>query len=283
MKRERIELRARALRALATAVAGAIATGAAAAPIPITNAGFEDLYLGSNLPPEYSGDVPAGAFPVGPAPAGWSVYSDGGLSAGAFVGVLNPGTAADHAPNPAFFPGGSPEGDNSVLLYMDGDVGGNAYGVEQVLGAALQANTVYTLTARVGNIASGTGLVEPFLSLGFYNLDGFPGYRVQLLAGGQVIAEDAGVLSSGEGEFALATVQHVTGANPAQIGQTLSVRLVNRNQPDIPSVRGLEVDFDDVHLDASPAPALPVSSGVVALLSLTLVVIAAMRLRQRRA
>ena len=27
-------------------------------------AGFEDLYLGSNLPPVYAGDVPTGAFPT---------------------------------------------------------------------------------------------------------------------------------------------------------------------------------------------------------------------------
>ena len=42
------------------------------APVAVTNHGFEDPYLGGNLPPEYAGDVPATAFPVGAAPNGWA-------------------------------------------------------------------------------------------------------------------------------------------------------------------------------------------------------------------
>ena len=141
--------------------------------------------------------MPTGAFPVGPPPDGWSAWTETGSPiAGAFVGVLNPGTAADHAPDPAYFDAGAPEGENAVLLYMDGDAGAEEFGVEQELAATLEPHTVYTLQVDVGNIGSGTALVEPFRSFGFFDLDGFPGYRVQLLAGGEVIAEDTETLLS---------------------------------------------------------------------------------------
>jgi hypothetical protein len=225
---------------------------AAAAPVAVTNPGFEDLYLGSNLPAEYGGDVPAGAFPVGPPPTGWSAwYEFGAAPPGAFIGVLNPGTAAEYAPAPAFFTDGAPEGDNAVLLYADGDTGGDEYGVEQTLAVGFEPDTTYTLTVQVGNIGSATGLVEPFLGLGFYDLDGFPGYRIQLLSDGAVVAEDTGSVLPPEREFRPAALVFTTGDAPPT--GAIGIRLVNRNEPDVSGVRGLEVDFDDVSLDASPA------------------------------
>jgi hypothetical protein len=247
------------------ACAWLVATSAAADPVAVANPGFEALYFGSNLPPEYGGDVPTGAFPAGPPPSSWSAYYASGAQSGMYIGVLNPGTTADHAPAQPCFPDGAPEGDNVVLLYMDGDDGGGEYGVTQELAATLAANTTYTLRAEVGNIQSCAGLVTPFL--GYYVLDGFPSYRVQLLAGGVVIAEDAGALTAtlGEGEWGTATVQLTTGSAHAQLGLPLAVRLVNRNLPDVPGVTGLEVDFDDVRLDATPVPQVPIAAwaGVV--------------------
>ena len=242
------------------ALALVASSGAAfAEPVAVANAGFEALYLGSNLPPEYGGDVPTGTFPVGPAPAGWtSYYALGAPAGGEFIGVLNPGTAADYAPNPAYFPAGAPEGDNVVLLYMDGDAGGQEYGVEQTLGANLEADRVYTLSAWVGNIASGTALLPPYSTFGFFDLDGFPGYRLQLLAGGVVVAEDTTSVSPAEGIFEPAMVQLTTDASHAQLGQPLGIRLVTRNLPEVPGVSGIEVDFDDVRLDVAPLPAVPV-------------------------
>jgi hypothetical protein len=256
------------------------ASAASADPVPVANPGFEDLYLGSNLPPEYGGDVPTGSFPVGPPPSGWTAYYASGQEAGMYIGVLNPGTTADHAPAPPCFPAGAPEGDNVVLLYMDGDDGGGEYGVQQQLAATLEAHTTYTLTARVGNIASCAGLVVPYT--GFFDLDGFPGYRVQLLAGGVVVAEDAGALSPGEGQFATATVQVSTTGAPAQLGEPLAVRLVNRNQPDLPGVTGLEVDFDDVRLEAAPIERVPVLPLGVAALALAMAGSGAARIRRLR-
>jgi hypothetical protein len=148
-------------RAGAVCAALAVAAAAAADPVAIANPGFEALYLGSNLPPQYGGDVPTGSFPTGPPPSGWSAYYASAPVSGMYIGVLNPGTAADHAPAPACFPAGAPEGDNVVLLYMDGDAGGGEYGVEQQLAATLAADTHYRLTVEVGNIAGCAGLVTP--------------------------------------------------------------------------------------------------------------------------
>jgi hypothetical protein len=264
-------------RSLAVAVLAAAPAGAVL--LPVANAGFEDLYLGSNLPPQYGGDVPTGSFPTGPPPAGWTAYFAGAPTPAHFIGVLNPGTTADHAPDPPCFPAGAPEGDNVVLLYGDGDAGGSEYGVQQQLADTLQPDTLYTLTVEVGNIASCAGLVSPYLS--FFDLDGFPGYRVQLLAGGVVVAEDAGTLTPGEGQFQTATVQLSTGAAPPQQGLPLAIRLVNRYQPDVPGVSGLEVDFDDVRLDASPAAVVPVAPWAFAVLSAALAAAGIAMLRAR--
>jgi hypothetical protein len=186
----------------------------AADPVAIANAGFEALYVGGNLPPQYAGDVPPGAFPTGDPPAG------------------------------------APEGDNVALVYMDGDAGGAEFGIAQQLAATLEPD---------------------------------PGYRVQLLAGGAVLAEDAGAVSPGEGEFETATVLHTTQNAPPQQGQPLAIQLLTRNQPDVAGVSGLEVDFDDVRLDAAPAAgAVPVPPAALALAALGLAATGAAALRRSR-
>jgi hypothetical protein len=103
-----------------------------AAPVTILNHGFEAPYFGGNLPPQYAGDVPATAFPVGAAPSGWSPY--GAVGAPAYIGVLNPGVLAEE-PLATGFPDGAPEGDNVVLTFFDGHQGGAEFGVQQTLSA----------------------------------------------------------------------------------------------------------------------------------------------------
>lgn len=226
-----------------------LGVAATAAPVMILNPGFEDPYLGGNLPPEYAGDVPPTAFPVGAAPSGWSPY--GAVGESAFVGVLNPGVMASE-PLATYFPLGAPEGDNVALTFFSEFQGSAEFGIEQTLSATLQPRTQYTLTVEVGNIASGVSVVPPYSSSGFFDLRGFPGYRIDLLAGDVVIASDDNSLLPDEGEFLTSTFDIVTGLAHDQLNEPLTIRLVNLNIQDVndPAV-DLEVDFDDVRLDAT--------------------------------
>ncbi|MGE0387742.1 MAG: VPLPA-CTERM sorting domain-containing protein [Gammaproteobacteria bacterium] len=242
--------------ALSAAFLSLLSCTATAAPVAIINAGFEDPYNG--------GDVPVGNFPVGPAPNGWTIHDpDGIVGPQVFVGVLNPGTSADYpAGAEVFFPGGAAEGDNAALLFADGRDARPAYGIEQTLDAALAPNTRYSLRVAVGNIASGTGLGAS-AGFGYANLDGFPGYQVQLRAGDTLLAMDDSSLLPGEGLFAESEVSFTTGALHAALGQALTIRLISLNGAGGPIARGIEVDFDDVRLDATAVP-LPAGIGLLA-------------------
>jgi hypothetical protein len=105
----------------------------------------------------------------------------------------------------------------------------------------------------VGNIASGISAVQPYASFGFFDLRGFPGYRIDLLAGTTVIASDNDTLNPDEGEFLTSTFDVVIGNGHDDEGEPLTIRLVNLNEQDINDpVIDLEVDFDNVRLDATP-------------------------------
>jgi hypothetical protein len=227
-----------------------VALSANGASLSVANQGFEDLYLGSDLPDEYGGVVPATAFPSGPAPAGWTPYGASG-HADAFLGVLNPGSV--------FFLPGQFEGNNVALAYFGNYLGGAEFGIEQTLGDTLQLNTTYTLQVDIGNIASGTSTVAPYLNQGLFNLAGFPGYRVELLAGTTLIAMDNDSLNPAEGEFQTSTIQATIGSSHTAQGQDLTIRLISLNLLDVndPAVTGIEVDFDDVRLDAVAVPLPP--------------------------
>jgi len=219
---------------------------ALAALVPITNAGFEDNSVG----------VPFNEFTFGP-PAGWSLYdpniiTNGGAGNTYYLGTLTP-FEIDPVGNPGVFvnfPAGAAEGVRVAIAFnFAGSGGQGAYGIRQTLGAVLQPFTTYTLTVQIGNIASGTAMNGQF-----FNLNGFPGYRVDLLAGGAIIAQDNNSLAGTipEGEFALSSVSVTTCATHPQLGQPLAIRLVNLNivDPAFPNAN-IEVDFDDVQLDAT--------------------------------
>lgn len=226
---------ASSLRAAGVFWAGGAILGAPAAwaePIAIENAGFEADFANPN------------SFPV-LAPQGWTRFDPGNIidfSSDA-LGVLNPSQST-------FFPGGAPEGRNVALVYLAGDVGTTPAGLSQVLPASLRAGLTYTLRVEVGNIASGFG-APPFNV--FFDLDGFPGYAVQLLAGGSVVAEDHNTLGGSipEGTFATSTVSLRVGPGHPRLGQALEVRLINLNVPGTPGSPGIEVDFDRVRLEAT--------------------------------
>ena len=221
-----------------------------AAPVTIVNPGFEDLYFGGNLPAHYNGDVPPTAFPVGNAPNGWDPY--GAVGNGASIGVLNPGVMSED-PLATNYPEGAPEGDNVAIAFFNHYQGGAEFGIQQTLADALQPNTRYTLSLEVGNIASGQSS-EPFYNnFGYFDIRGFPGYRVELLAGGQVIAMDDDALDPAEGTFLRAELAVDIGNAHPQLGQSLGIRLINLNMQDVDEEGvSLEVNFDDLRLDATP-------------------------------
>jgi hypothetical protein len=249
------------IAAIAGLLGALFGSGALAAPVTVINPGFEDI----------SGEVAQNEFTFG-ALNGWDLYDPqgvAGLGTGGdyFIGTLTPQPDPGSPGDFINFTHGAPEGSRVgiAFAFAGNDVGngGGEYGFEQTLAATLAANTRYELSVGIGNIASGDSLAS-----GFFNLDGFPGYRVDLLAGGEVIASDHNTLAGSipEGEFRLSTVTFTTGASHARLGEALGIRLVNLNvlDPAFPAA-DLEVDFDDVRLSAVVVP-LPAMAPVMALL-----------------
>ncbi len=221
-----------------------------ATDIAILNPGFEDV----------SGQVVFNEFTFG-EPAGWDLHDPGGVipDSEVFTGTLEP-NGVD------FFNATAPEGVKVSILFNSGREGDGEYGYVQTLTDTLQADTIYTLTVEVGNIASGIDRIGRF-----FNLDEFPGYRVDLLAGGVVIAQDDNSLVIPEAEFDTSIVSILIGGAHAQLGQNLGIRLVNLNViPDgftQQTSPDLEVDFDDVALSSTvvpePSSALLLGTGAV--------------------
>ena len=250
-------LRARAAIG-ALLLAGTLGFTTVAQAIAITNAGFENTTGLNEVNEFFFGQ-----------PVGWNFYDpsaivlNNGNGPGIFTGTLQP-NGVD------FFNTTAPEGDLVGILFGFGtdaaSAGVGEYGIEQTLGAVLEANTAYELTVEVGNITSGTGRNGDV-----FDLSGFPGYRVELLAGGVVIAQDDNSLVIPEAVFALSTVSFITGGAHAQLGQNLGIRLVNLNVAGATTAVDIEVDFDDVQLNATAVSA----PGTLTLLALGLLAVGA--------
>lgn len=193
--------------------------------MPVANPGFEQ-------PP-----IAAGAFATLAPPPGWTGY--GPLNFGArTIGVLHPATTTLYTVPP-------PEGNQvGVVFLMDNPqqqlvFANSEAGLQQNLATVLQANRRYVLSVAVGNIGNDVG--APFL------FGGFPGYRVELQAGGVPLATDLGSVLPPEAGFASVSLAVDIGANHPQLGQPLRIRLGNRN-----AAPGIEVNFDDVRLTMQP-------------------------------
>lgn len=201
----------------------ALQGGAWAADLLITNPSFE------------TPATPPGTFITSQSsgPSGWSIY--GSLSASRQVGVVNPNSTTLYAD-------AVPDGSNVGVVFLLTGSGSEA-GLRQTLVDTLQLSTQYTLTIDVGNIAN-----DPNPPHNSFNFTGFPGYRIDFMAGGVVLASDNNTLLPGEGRFLTSTVSFTTGLSDPNQGQMLGIRLVNLNGP------GIEVNFDQVRLDATAVP-----------------------------
>ncbi len=235
---------------------------ASAELITVVNHSFEDI----------SGETPFNEFTFGPL-NGWQLYDPGNITDGGAGNTFFIGTLAPTAPT--FFTTGASHGSRvGIAFNFLGGGGSGEYGMQQQLSATLEANVNYSLQVDVGNIASGTAANGEF-----FPLDGFPGYRVDLLAGGQVIASDNNSLSGSipEGAFSTSTIQFTATSGHSQIGQVLGIRLVNLNLIDssFPD-SDLEVDFDNVRMNA--VTAIPEPSSLIFLLFCSLCTLPCTRL-----
>ncbi|MHC4220271.1 MAG: hypothetical protein ACYSU7_17640, partial [Planctomycetota bacterium] len=148
------------------------------------------------------------------APEGWTLL-------GGKFGVFNPTVTT--------FPGGVPDGNNSA--YSNGGT------ITQVLAAVLEPDTVYSLAVDLGN--------RPETD--------FPGYQVQLWAGGELIADDDSSFTPAGQNFESSLVTFLALPDDPRLGQSLEIRLVSL---------GIQVNYDNVTLNGTLIP----TPGALALL-----------------
>jgi hypothetical protein len=126
----------------------------------------------------------------------------------------------------------APEGENVAYVY-NGNPGAGVYSsISQVLSSRLQADSTYVLDVDVG-------------FANYYTA--FPGYRIELLAGGVLLVADDNSNPPAQGTFSHSQIVYQSGPAPAQEGQNLEIRLIHI---DAGGTSANEVEFDDVRLSA---------------------------------
>ncbi|TFI55035.1 hypothetical protein BLD44_006715 [Mastigocladus laminosus UU774] len=203
------------------------ANAASAVSIPIKNAGFEEPIL--QIEDDYTIDTPPG----------WRTYDPDGLVPAKRTRITSNNGVGYTGSNSEFYNHKAPEGRNVAFVYLAQEIGSGIAGLEQALDAVLKPNTKYTLTVDIGNSGG---------SFQGFPLDGFPGYRVELLAGDTVLAADHNTLYIKEKDFKSTTVTFTATPESPYLGQHLGIRLINPLQGKFSGV-----DFDNVRLTAEPA------------------------------
>ena len=139
----------------------------------------------------------------------------------------------------------------------------NGTNLSQVLGEVLTANMLYTLQVLVGDRSD-----EPFPA---------SGYSVQLVADGNILAEDNNTLTPIDGGFVESEVQFTALAGNPNLGENLEIHLNH--------LGGVgQVLWDNVRLDASLATATAVPEpGTATLVGIGVLGLAFYRRRNRNA
>ncbi|NES65583.1 MAG: calcium-binding protein [Okeania sp. SIO2D1] len=213
----------------------------------LLNPGFETPELEDN---QFTDQLNRLGLNIIPPIPDWEIYDPDGLVESfadaelpAFdaplLGIFNPATGEGNTPHPDV---GVPEGNNIAFADSGLLAGEGRVGIFQPLNTVLETGKRYTLQVEVGNPQAFT--LQPLQAS--FDLDGFPGYQVQLLAGDEVLAVDDNSLSISEGEFQTATVSYRSSVNDASLGENLGIRLVNLNESE-----GRSVTFDSVSLSVA--------------------------------
>jgi hypothetical protein len=212
-------------------------TVAQASTITVLNPSFEDQVFSTGTGTVY----PYGTITDWTASTAATSGFDGNVDNSGAFGVYNPTTTS--------YPGGVPDGVN--VAFLQGIV--NSVSISQTLGATLQANDTYTLTAWEG-LRDDTGVLAPGL--------GCNGSNITLEAGGTVLNslqdETNVTCPSTRGAFQEFTVTfNSAGVDPSLLGQNLEIVLTANGSGSI--YEPAEVDFDAVSLtDTSIAGGSPV-------------------------
>eukprot|EP01083_Nonionella_stella_P173895 601206_1 len=217
------------------------------ADIFIENSGFEMDPIGFNNSYTYGVKIPAN----------WDHYDPNGIMKQWSLGIIV--YRGGVAYNDPIYRDGSPEG--VQLFYLDTSSLPThvEFGIEQTLATNVIADTMYTLSAWVGNPASNTFSENSKWKVEFFNETGFGGYHVQLVANGNVLAEDDNSLSIPEGTWKQSVITTTISSNDINIGQPLQIRLIDKNIGADNDAPPYTINFDDVQLKATSqtAPSSP--------------------------
>lgn len=164
-----------------------------------------------------------------------SILGDGGFNNTGIPSWTTTSPAGTLNPNVTMFATEAPEGNNTAFA-------GSEAQISQVLADTLDANITYTLDVEVGDRLDTT----------------MRGYQVQLLAGGNLLAQSTSPVP-GEGAFVTSNVTYTSTDSDVNLGSPLEIRLIGLGQ---------QVNFDDVRLNAVPEPAtcLLLTAGLLAIL-----------------
>ena len=195
--------------------------------IPIVNPGFEAPHSSVTYEGDYTWTRPV---------PGWGYLSG---QPNDYIGlwwIHSDPNGTDDLGDGYGYSGSAPEGVQIAMGYNDTDYTEDS-GFAQVLADTLAADTTYTLSVEVGHNY-------------YYGME-TGGYKVQLLAGETVIAQDPGDLTIAADTFETSTITHTSGGvDDPNVGQPLEIRLLVPVPTGFATAVG--VDFDNVRLTAVP-------------------------------